>query len=278
MDYKKRIEIALAYIEEHLMDQLTIDEIARAACWSKFHFQRTFHIFTGYTVFDYLLKRRITESASQLLQTDKKIIDIAFDFDFKSHEHYIRAFKKMFNLTPRAFRKARTSPVLKTIKPISMDSFSFSKQWDKLFIGFEDMEEQSYWGLSCNSMNQQEIMKLWGSVLSVFSNPFELTFMGMLSYPQSFDLDISFSYTVLVNKEYTTLSSVKVPKAQYACFEYIGSVHNLPEIYQYIYGAWLDKKGLQNNFGFDLECYPKGFKDPQSNENCFHIKIPVSGS
>ncbi len=65
MDYKRRIENAIKYIETHLMDQLSIDQIAQIACWSKFHFQEIFHIFLGYTLFDYILKRKITESASQ---------------------------------------------------------------------------------------------------------------------------------------------------------------------------------------------------------------------
>lgn len=107
MEYPERIQRSIDYIETHLHDQLSFEEIARQAFVSIAHLYRIFPYMTGCSVGQYIRKRRITSSVYDLLETTKRIIDIAFDYQFESQESYIRAFKAMFGVTPGEYRKSK---------------------------------------------------------------------------------------------------------------------------------------------------------------------------
>lgn len=92
----------------HLNDSISFEEIAKQAYLSIPHLYRMFPVMTGCTVGQYIRKRRLTSSVYELLKSDKRIIDIAFDFQFESQESYIRAFKVMFGITPGEYRKSRS--------------------------------------------------------------------------------------------------------------------------------------------------------------------------
>lgn len=75
--HSKVVQDALNYIETNLSEELSLDEIANAAGFSKFYFNRTFQSDIGMPVYDYIRKRRLANAASLLLSTDVSIIDIA---------------------------------------------------------------------------------------------------------------------------------------------------------------------------------------------------------
>lgn len=106
MEYYERIQRAVDYIELHLTDSMSIEEAARQAFLSVPHLYRIFPVMTGCTVGQYVRKRRLSRSTEDLINTRKRIIDIAFDFQFESQESYIRAFKSMFGMTPGEYRKS----------------------------------------------------------------------------------------------------------------------------------------------------------------------------
>ena len=70
---------------------------------------RIFKSIAGYTVTDYIRRRRLTEAAKVLLNTDMKIIDIAMMHGYNSQEAFSRAFKEMFNVTPNYYRTNKIS-------------------------------------------------------------------------------------------------------------------------------------------------------------------------
>lgn len=108
LEYPERIQMSIDYIEMHLNDTLSFEEIAKQTYLSIPHLYRIFPVMTGCTVRQYIRKRRLTSSAYELLNTKKRIIDIAFDFQFESQESYIRAFKAMFGITPGEYRKSKS--------------------------------------------------------------------------------------------------------------------------------------------------------------------------
>ncbi len=103
--YQNRISKAINYIEEHLKDELTLDSVAKQAYYSKFHFSRIFATITGDTVGDYIRKRRVSESAHELILTKRTITEIAERYQFDSQEAYTRAFQSIFNTSPGKYRK-----------------------------------------------------------------------------------------------------------------------------------------------------------------------------
>ncbi len=112
MQYPERIQRSIDFIESRLTEALTVEDIARQAFLSVPHLYRIFPYMTGCTVGRYIRKRRLTASSYALCHTDKRIIDIAFDFQFQSQESYIRAFKSEFGITPGEYRKTKAAVAL----------------------------------------------------------------------------------------------------------------------------------------------------------------------
>lgn len=99
------IKEVIDFIEGKLDSEVTLKEIADIAGFSPFHFHRLFQSLTGETIVEYIRKRRLTNAALELVGTDKRIIDIAFDYNFESQESFTRAFKRHFGINPGQYRK-----------------------------------------------------------------------------------------------------------------------------------------------------------------------------
>ena len=95
---------AVEYIEAHLGEPLTLDAIAQATHYSKYHLHRCFVESLGITVAGYIWRRRLTEAARQLALTDRRIVDIAIECGFGSQQAFARAFKTSYKQPPHRFR------------------------------------------------------------------------------------------------------------------------------------------------------------------------------
>lgn len=107
MDYLKALETAIIYIENHLHDELRVEDVARYTGYSYYHLTRQFSALLGESVGSYIKKRRLSDAAKQLLYTDRKIIDIAIERGFESGEAFSRAFKAAYKVSPTLYRKNR---------------------------------------------------------------------------------------------------------------------------------------------------------------------------
>lgn len=105
MAWVESLQKAIDYMEEHLLEPITIEEISRQANVSPYHFQRTFLILTDLTVGEYLRQRRLTLAAQELSGTDCKIIDLAYKYGYETPEAFTKAFRKQHGVTPSEARK-----------------------------------------------------------------------------------------------------------------------------------------------------------------------------
>ena len=96
---------AIEFIESHLQEDLAVAQIADAAGYSLFHFMRKFNQTVHHTPYDYLMRRRLSEAAKALVQSDLRILDIACDYGFHDQETFSRVFRRMFQMTPSQCRK-----------------------------------------------------------------------------------------------------------------------------------------------------------------------------
>ena len=74
------------YISEHLNEPVTLNDIAKAVGYYKFHTSRIFKEETGLSLFEYIRRERLTASAFALRIGSEKVLDVALDFMFDSHE------------------------------------------------------------------------------------------------------------------------------------------------------------------------------------------------
>lgn len=95
------------YIDKNLDKKLTLDELCKVGCLSKYHFHRLFHLHFGLPVFQYIQLQRMKKAASQVYYYNHlSITNIAFDAGFENVESFSRAFKRLFLISPTEFKKA----------------------------------------------------------------------------------------------------------------------------------------------------------------------------
>lgn len=94
------------YVEEHLTDRITLDDLAAIAHVSPFHFARCFRNSTGLPPHQYVLARRIELAKRRLLTTDLPVREIAWSVGFENISHFRRQFAAHFGSAPGALRAA----------------------------------------------------------------------------------------------------------------------------------------------------------------------------
>lgn len=105
MSWIESLQKAINYMEEHLLDEITIEEISKKANSSTFHFQRIFSLLTDISVSEYLRRRRLSLAAQELCQSDQKIIDLALKYGYDTPEAFSKAFRRQHGVAPSEVRK-----------------------------------------------------------------------------------------------------------------------------------------------------------------------------
>lgn len=95
----------LSYVEAHLEEDLSLDEIAEKFHYSKFYISRAFSQKYGKSFYQYVKDRRLTVAAQALVETEKPIIEIAYEAHYNSQQAFTLAFRQVYICTPQEYRK-----------------------------------------------------------------------------------------------------------------------------------------------------------------------------
>jgi AraC family transcriptional regulator len=285
MNYVTSVLNALAYIEQNLTGDISPDNVAREAAFSKYHFHRIFLAITGNSVAGYIRRRRLTEAAQALTETGNKIIEVALDFRFETPESFSRAFKNMYGVNPRQYRNRRDHfaalhqpkigpAILTHLKErMRMDVQILTKQTFKI-IGM------GYYGENKN----KEITQLWDAFLPRMES-IKSRINNTISYGICFPVkgennNAAFEYIAAVGVSDlhdlpAEMVGKTIPTRKYAVFTHKGSVDKIPETYQAIYAVWQPKSGYELIKAPDFEYYDERFNpdNPQASE--LDIYIPI---
>lgn len=101
----KRVQNAIIFVENNLLEPIEIDTVAEQAFMSKSSFYVLFFELFNTTIKDYIRKRRLANSAYDLIYTKQTILDIALHYQYQSYESYSRSFKKLFGISPTYYRE-----------------------------------------------------------------------------------------------------------------------------------------------------------------------------
>jgi AraC family transcriptional regulator len=123
MTIYEQVQAALDHMEGRLFAPLSRAGVARAAGMSDRSFAHYFWALTGYSYKEYLVKRRLAEAALLLTAPGPKVIDVALEVGYRSHEAFSRAFKSEFGVSPLRFRRDR--PGLRGLAKLSIVKESF---------------------------------------------------------------------------------------------------------------------------------------------------------
>ena len=286
MDYHKAINDVIDYIEDRLFDKNVYETAISYMHISKFHFHRIFLASTLHTLGDYIKKRRFTVIANRLRNTKDKIIDIALDCNYESHEAFSRAFKNYFCVTPSGYRNSDKVNSLLLIPPISQDFISVIKDSYQVVPTIEYLESLKLMGFffetSLQNHNLQDCFKQFLEYVQVHSLEIksECAYAVWLSdKTDAKELIDNEEYSVFVGAilddgSYPELREIIIENMLYATFMIEKNFQYIKEIYKYIYFEWLVKNDYELENAPIIEKYSRNFSI-QFHSGCMWILVPV---
>ncbi|MEO2203810.1 effector binding domain-containing protein [Paenibacillus pabuli] len=287
MDHYSQIQRAIGYLEKHLQDEFNMREAAAAAGFSAFHFQRLFQAITGFTVLEYVRKRRLTEAARQLLNSADGILRVALNWGYQSQEAFTRAFTAHWGMTPARFRNLNELPGSAQIQR----SIDFNDYRNRLggefnmnkprFVTMEAIQIIGY-AYSTNLNNDQHYSEIPGFYHDFGS---EQKFMNIpertrpdLAYGIACHFEDDGAFTFLVGEETSSdapalqpgYTAFEIPGGLYAEFTVDGSGQDIRKM---IYGSWLPQSNYERREGPDFEITDVWRSTPEQLD--MKIYIPV---
>lgn len=116
--WRKQIQIIVDEIDQCIKqyrdEALTLRVLSCRLGYSEFYTTRKFKEISGVQFRDYLRLRKLAFALKEVRDSEKNIVEIAFDYGFSSHEAFTRAFKGTFGITPSAYRKKPKAVALRT--------------------------------------------------------------------------------------------------------------------------------------------------------------------
>jgi AraC family transcriptional regulator len=103
-DYQNRINRVFDFIDENLDSDLSLTTISEIAFFSPFHFHRIFKFIAGETLNEYVNRKKIEKSTSDLLHKNLTTSEIAHKYGFSDNSSFSRAFKRYFGISPTVFK------------------------------------------------------------------------------------------------------------------------------------------------------------------------------
>lgn len=107
--YPSNIREIIKYVDEHIAENLSLDEIAEALSLNKYYLCHIFKQETGTTIFRYILLKRISLSRI-LLAEGKNVTEACFGAGFQNYTNFITEFRKVTGFTPKKFRDLKLKP------------------------------------------------------------------------------------------------------------------------------------------------------------------------
>lgn len=265
MEWLTNLNNAIEYIENSLHEEISYDEAARIACCSTCYFQRIFTYVAGITLADYIRRRRMSQAAFELQRTEKKVVDVAFEYGYSSPTSFNRAFQSVHGITPAA-AKSRGSQ-LNAYPPIKFSvevtggsamSYHIEEKQEMRIVGIrtslvEDMEENhknipEFWK---HTLQGAEFPQICG--LST-AEPEGILGITVCDNPQNFFYYIAAAADSPVPDG---MYEYEIPAATWVIFENDGLYkESVQSVFQRFYKEWLLFSGYEYAGLPDIEVYP----------------------
>lgn len=286
MTNKEVILKSIKYIEANLKNGIDVFDVSQEVCYSLYHFIRLFQSITGFSPKNYIQQRRLSEAAIELRDTDKKSMDIAFEYQFGSPEAFSRAFRKLFRVNPMEVRKGYSLTKLPLLNAITSE---YIYQSDKLRN--EDPEviecpERLLIGVSFFIPDDTEINDLskeWNRLIKevhTIKNIIKPERYYQVQYwSENQDLNGMYIFTgVEVSKveDMNPLLFLKtIPAGRYLRFVHRGLANKVGYTYKFIYNQYLPNTDYKLTRAFNFEHYGENYLGPYNEKSESDIYIPI---
>lgn len=281
MEWIKRLNQAVSYIEEHLSEEIDYEELAKIACCSTYHFQRMFSYIADVPLSEYIRRRRMSMAAADLSGGKEKVVDIALKYGYDSPTAFNRAFQSIHHVAPSEAKKSGI--ILKSYPSIS---FQITIKGDvEMNYRIETKESFRIIGVSAPmdkdvEKNFQIVPGLWtkaaadGTVQKLVSKIGKEP-QGILGVSACVGSLEDWKYLIAVSSEDPLeegWDEYTVPAATWAIFKGKGSMPgSIQQLEKRIGTEWLPNSGYEFGEAPDIELYLNA--DPENAE--YEVWVPV---
>lgn len=248
-DYRERVNRVIFHVEARLGESMTLEELARVASFSPFHFHRIFAAFTGESLATFIRRLRLERAAQRLLHHGVPVTDIALGAGYETPSAFTRAFSALFGVSPTEYRKRREpaplggarslaaeteqevpamTPEIRTIDPIPV-----------LFVrrtGPYDQAAAEAFGALCGFAGPRGLLGPKTRIIGISHDDPHVTEESKFRY----DACLTFDREV---KEEGEVGRKTIPGGRYAVFLHEGAYEGLQAAYDGIFGSWLPASG-----------------------------------
>ncbi|MBU0691463.1 AraC family transcriptional regulator [bacterium] len=283
--YDERILRVQLFIQKHLYEKLTAEQLASEANFSPFHFQRIFSGMVGESLMEYIRRLRLDKAAFNLIYQEDSITQIAFDAGYDSHEAFTRAFRVQFGESPQQFRRDRSSFIAQRLLENSKHfNVTLAKPGGKqMEAKIEKMKPmkvafvrhvgpynqcEAAWGKLCgNPAVQKELGQNTAYIGICYDDP-DITAAGKIRYDAC----------ATVSEQFEPVNGIEtqvIEGGDYVVLIHHGSYDGLHDKYRWLYGEWLPGSGREAKSAPSLEIYDKHGDMSKPEELITRICVPL---
>lgn len=272
------VKKAIWFVEGHLWDEVSLDDVAEVAGLSRFHLVRAFGLATGRSAMRYLRARRLSEAARRLASGAPDILSVALEAGYGSHEAFTRAFRDLFGVTPEHVRWRRSLEDLELVEPIRMDQDLLPHMDPPRIV---DAPPQLLVGLveryrddtTASMPNQWQRFGPWIGAIPAQKDA------AAYGVVHNADEDGNCDYMTGVevadfSDAPAELARLRLPAQRYAVFAHPGHISEIQRVWRTIYGRELAALPVETADAPFLERYGETF-DARTGSGGFEIWIPL---
>jgi len=254
----KLVNQAINYIMQHIGEDISIEDVANYCHFSKYHFSRIFKAETGESIYAFIKRVKLEQSAFRLkVERGKTITHIGFDYGY-SPSNYSSAFKQYHNVSPAEFRKNIVEHSMQ--HPFYPDTANKMESFEDCNrkVSIETMEDQ-YVIYERRIGNYHDLGKEWNEFLDKYK---EYQTDKTLLLERTFD-DVSitdvnsclYDICMSVDKSCTLENTCMIEGGKFAVYHFKGFVQQIYAAYQTMFNVWIpmSNRKIDKRYGFD--CY-----------------------
>lgn len=286
MGWVESLQKAINYMEERILEDISMESIAKQANTSEFHFQRTFAILTDVSVGEYLRRRRLSLAAQELSNTDHKIIDLAYKYGYDTPEAFSKAFRRQHGITPSEARKniGKLNCYNRLVIQVNLKGAEPMRYKIVERDSFKVAGIKREFSLK-NEENLKGIPKMWDEVngdgtvdkIARLNNGEIKGILGvcvdkrLTHSEQSIDYWVAAEYKGEASADFLTLD---IPASKWGVFEVHGPMPDaMPKVWKQIFSEWFPSNQYEHAGTPELEVYSD--EDPSNPDLYSEIWIPL---
>lgn len=276
MEWIKSLNRAIDYIEENITENITCEDVAKHIYISSFHFQRTFSLFTGLTVGEYIRNRRLSLAGQELLIGKNRVIDIALKYGYETPESFSKAFTRFHGVTPNEVKKQGV--ILKSFNRLILKIILEGGNSMEYRIEKKDaLQLVAKTKLFDVESSSQEIPKFWKEYYNAGLDKKVCGMMGICE--QAMDSEKEWKYGIGCERKYVKVipegfEILNIPAYTWAIFTCVGPMPEaIQQLWKRVYGEWLPAANYELIPDYDIELYFEG--DNSKEDYVSEIWIPV---